>query len=250
MRLAGRTVLITGGRRVGSQLALAVARLGANVAMSWFTSRAAIEATVTQVRGLGVRAIAVQADLRVAADAERLVAETVRELGSVDVLVNMASIFSPVAFDDLTPADFEANIAANLAGPYYTAVAAARQMRTQPVVDGLQGKIINFTDWAVERPYRNFLPYFVAKGGLSAMTAALAVELAPTIAVNSIAPAMIDPPPGLTAEEIEEIRQASPLKRIGTPGDAVNLALFLLDGSDFVTGATYRVDGGRFLGAG
>ena len=81
------------------------------------------------------------------------------------------------------------------------------------------------------------------------LTKALAVELAPTIAVNAIAPAMIDPPPNLSAEDIEEIRQASPLKRIGKPEDATNLVLYLLEGTDFATGAVYRVDGGRFLGA-
>lgn len=249
MQLAGRTVLITGGRRVGGQLAREVARRGAHVAMTWFSQRAPVDRTIEDVRSLGAKGLAFQADLRRPSEAEAFVAAAASAFGTVDVLVNMASIFEPRPFDDLSPADFDDNIAANLAAPYHTAVAAARQMRRQPVVDGLQGKIINFTDWAVERPYRNFLPYFVAKGGLSAMTVALAVELAPTITVNSIAPAMIDPPPGLSAEEIETIRQASPLKRIGTPADAVQLALFLLEGSDFATGATYRLDGGRFLGA-
>jgi pteridine reductase len=101
----------------------------------------------------------------------------------------------------------------------------------------------------VERPYKNFLPYFVAKGGVATMTLALAVELAPTIAVNAIAPAMIDPPPELTPDDIEAIRMASPLRRIGCPADAVNAVLYLLEGTDFVTGSVLRVDGGRFLGA-
>ena len=80
------------------------------------------------------------------------------------------------------------------------------------------------------------------------MTKALAVELAPTITVNAIAPAMLDPPPSLTADDIEAIRLASPLKRIGTPADASNLVLYLLEGTDFATGTVYRIDGGRFLG--
>src|SRR4029077_2532478 len=132
--------------------------------------------------------------------------------------------------------------------PYLVAVAAARAMRKQPIVDGLQGKIINFADWAVERPYKGFLPYFIAKGGVVTMTKALAVELAPTITVNAIAPAMIDPPPDLSSDDIEAIRLASPLARLGTPADANNLVLYLLEGTDFATGAVYRVDGGRFLG--
>lgn len=249
MDLHGKTILITGGRRVGAHLALELARRGANVAMSYFQSRERIEEVVAEVRDCGVAGVALAADLRKPADAERLVANTVAKCGAIDGLVNMASEFHPRPFDELTAADFESSIASNLTAPFLVALAAARAMRKQPPADGLQGKIINFADWAVERPYRGFLPYFIAKGGVVAMTRALAVELAPTIAVNAIAPAMIDPPPHLTPEEIEAIRQASPLKRVGAPADANNLVLYLLEGTDFVTGAIYRVDGGRFLGA-
>ncbi len=248
MNLRGKTILITGGRRVGSQLALQLAERGANVALSYFRSRERIEAVAAEVRQHGVRASAIAADLRQPADADALVARTVAELGSIDGLVNMASEFHLQPFDDLTASDFDEALASTLKAPYLVAVAAARAMRRQPAADGIQGKIINFADWAVERPYRGFLPYFIAKGGVVAMTRALAVELAPTIAVNAIAPAMIDPPPGLSPEDIEEIRQASPLKRVGTPSDANNLVLYLLEGTDFATGAVYRIDGGRFLG--
>lgn len=249
MRLAGKTVLITGGRRVGARLAIQLAERGANVALSYFRSRERMESVADEVRSKGVRCLIVGADLRKPEDAEALVNATVQEFGSLDALVNMASEFHPTPFDKLQPADFDENIASNLKAPYLTAIAAAKAMRKQPVVDGLQGKVINFVDWAVERPYRNFLPYLVAKGGLVTLTRALAVELAPTIAVNAIAPAMIDPPPNLSPDDIEAIRQASPLKRIGCPDDATNLVLYLLEGTDFATGAIYRVDGGRFLGA-
>jgi pteridine reductase len=248
MDLKGKTILITGGRRVGAKLALELAQRGANVALSYFRSRERIEAVVAEIRQRGVRAAAFAADLRQSADAESLVTRTVAELGSIDALVNMTSEFHPKPFDELQPSDFDDAIASNLKAPYLTSVAAARAMRKQPIAHGLQGKIINFADWAVERPYKDFLPYFIAKGGVVTMTRALAVELAPTIAVNAIAPAMIDPPPSLSPQDIEEIRQSSPLKRIGTPSDANNLVLYLLEGTDFVTGAVYRVDGGRFLG--
>jgi NAD(P)-dependent dehydrogenase (short-subunit alcohol dehydrogenase family) len=248
MNLRNKTVLITGGRRVGAHLAVELARRGANIALSYFKSAKQMEAVADEVRRMGVRAAAFAGDLRQPAEAEALVAGTVVEFGSLDALVNMASSFHPTPFDTLQPTDFDEAVASNLKAPYLVAVSAARAMRKQPVVDGIQGKIINFADWAVERPYRDFLPYFVAKGGLVTMTRALAVELAPTIAVNAIAPAMIDPPPNLSAQDIEEIRRASPLARIGTPADANNLVLYLLEGTDFVTGAVYRVDGGRFLG--
>lgn len=249
MRLSGKTVLITGGRRVGARLAIQLAERGANVALSYFRSRERMEFVADEVRSKGGRCLIVGADLRKPEDAEGLVSATLHEFGSLDALVNMASEFHPTPFDELRPADFDENIASNLKAPYLTAIAAAKAMRKQPVVDGLQGKVINFVDWAVERPYRNFLPYLVAKGGLVTLTQALAVELAPTIAVNAIAPAMIDPPPTLSADDIEAIRQASPLKRIGRPEDATNLVLYLLEGTDFATGAIYRVDGGRFLGS-
>jgi len=248
VNLKGKTVLITGGRRVGAQLALELARRGVNVALSYFKSRERIEEVAGEVRKQGVRAVAVAADLRDPAQAESLVARVATELGSLDALVNMASEFHSTQFEELKPSDFDDAIASNLRAPYFVAVAAARVMRRQPIVDGLQGKIVNFADWATERPYRGFLPYFIAKGGVVTMTRALAVELAPTITVNAIAPAMIDPPPHLSADEIEEIRQAAPLKRLGTPADANNLVLYLLEGTDFATGAVYRVDGGRFLG--
>jgi pteridine reductase len=249
MQLRDKVVLITGGRRVGGHLARAVAQRGAHVAMSYHTNSAPVEATLIDVRAQGVRGMSIKADLRDSADVERLVQSTVAELGRVDVLVNMTSTFTPTPFETLCSAEIEREIASNLLAPSLTAVAVARQMQRQPIVDGMQGKIVNFADWGVERPYRNFLPYFVAKGGVVTLTLALAVELAPTIAVNAIAPAMIDPPPELTPDDIEAIRMASPLRRIGTPADAVNAVLYLLEGTDFVTGTVLRVDGGRSLGA-
>ncbi len=225
-----------------------LARRGAHVALSYFKSREPMEALAGQIKCLGVRSLAHQADLRQAADAEALVKATVETLGSLDVLVNMASEFHATPFDELTPEVFNEHLLGNLQPAFLTSLAASKVMRKQPVVDGLQGKIINFVDWAVDRPYRGFLPYMVAKGAVATLTKALAVELAPTISVNGIAPAMIDPPPNLSPEEIESIRQASPLERIGRPEDANNLVLYLLEGTDFTTGNIYRIDGGRFLG--
>lgn len=247
MNLSGKTILITGGRRVGAQLAQKLAARGANVALSYFKSRQRMEDVAQAVREQGVRAEVFAADLRQPADAERLVGETCRTFGALHGLVNMASEFHATPFDTLTPAHVEASISANLLGPCYVALAAARAMRSNPIENGVQGKIVNFADWAVDRPYRDFLPYFVAKGGMVTLTKALAVELSPTIAVNAIAPAMIDPPPGLSVAEIEEISRAALLQRVGTPDDANNLVLYLLEGTDFASGTVYRIDGGRFL---
>jgi pteridine reductase len=249
MKLQGAVVLITGGRRVGSALALMLADRGARVALTYHTSRAKIESTVAEITANGGEATAFEANLADASQAESAVEQVSAKFGRIDALVNMASIYTKTPFDDLKPADFDAMIAANLAGPYHTAVATARQMKRQSLRDGIKGKIINIGDWATDRPYRDYLPYLVAKGGLTTFTLALAKELAPEIAVNMVQPAMIDPPPHLTTEEAQAIVDQIPLGHSGVPSDANNLILYLLEGTDFATGGLFRIDGGRFLGS-
>lgn len=249
MSLTGKVALITGGRRVGSELALLLADRGASVAMTYHTSRTTIEATVREVEGRGVNGAAIGADLSHAREAERVVHEVVAQFGRLDVLVNMASIYRRTPFESLTPEDFDAMVAANLAAPYHTSVFAAKQMLTQNEDDdGIKGRIVSVGDWSTDRPYRHYLPYLVAKGGLSTMTLALAKELAPQILVNLVQPAMIDPPPDLSETDRTAVVAMTPLKRVGTPGDLNRLILYLLEGTTFATGASYRVDGGRFLG--
>jgi pteridine reductase len=122
-------------------------------------------------------------------------------------------------------------------------------MLTQPARDGIKGKIISIGDWASDRPYKHYMPYLIAKGGLTTMTLALAKELAPHVPVALIQPAMIDAPPDMSEAEKAAVIAQSPLRRIGSPADVNRLILYLLDGTNFVTGACFRVDGGRFLGA-
>jgi pteridine reductase len=246
---AGRTVLITGGRRVGGDLALMLADRGWNVAMTYHFSRDAIERTIAAVVERGRDGLAIPADLSRPEEAEHAVRRAATSFGRLDALVNMASVFRRTPWASLTPRDFDDMIAANLAGPYHTAIAAARVMLEQPGEDGIRGRIVNIGDWATERPYKDFLPYLVAKGALTTMTLALAAELAPHIPVAMIQPAMVEPPPGLDEDEIRSVIAQTPLRRIGSPGDINRLIVYLLEGTNFVTGACFRVDGGRFLGA-
>jgi pteridine reductase len=245
-------VLITGGRRVGADLARRLARRGANLAMTWRSSRAEIEAVLAELQAAcDVRTIAIEADLADPAQASSAVDRTIEAFGRIDALVNMASIFPRTPFETLKPEDFDRNIAANLAGPYHTAVAAGKAMlRQSDGPDGLNGRIVNIGDWAIDRPYLDYLPYLVAKGGLKTMTLALAAELAPHVTVNMIQPAMIDPPPGMTADDIAQVIAATPLRRVGRPGDVNALIEYLLTETSFVTGTCIRVDGGRFLNDG
>ena len=247
-KLAGRVVLITGGRRVGGELCLMLAARGAAVAMTFHTSRATIEQTIADVQSAGSQGLALAADLTQSAQADRAVEQVVERFGRLDALVNMASVFRRTPLASLSAQDVDEMIAANLIAPLNVALAAARVMLGQPADDGLKGKIVNLGDWASDRPYKQYLPYLVAKGGLKTFTLALATELAPHVPVAMIQPAMIDPPPDLLESERQAVLDQTPLRRVGSAKDVNRLILYLLDGTNFVTGSCFRVDGGRFLG--
>jgi NAD(P)-dependent dehydrogenase (short-subunit alcohol dehydrogenase family) len=245
MDLTGRVALITGGRRIGAIVATELGRSGADVALVYRASRAEADETADVVRGLGRRALAIQGDLTSAEACEHVVSETVHELGRVDVLVNMASRYAVRPFDDLTVEEWDRQLAIDLRATWLCSKAAVPHMRR---VRG--GRIVNFADWiaASGRPrYRGYLPYYVAKAGVIALTEALALELASDqILVNAIAPGPIVAPEGTPDEEFAKVEQATPLGRWGGEIEIAKIVLALVD-SDFVTGETIRVDGGRHL---
>ena len=247
MLIKDRTVLITGGRRVGRQLASMLAERGAHVAMTYHSHPDPINKMVDTLQANGHRALGIQSDLRDPSQVESALDNTYQTFGRIDILVNMVSRFDRTPFTDLSPSIVNDTLDVNLKAPMWTAIATAQRMQKQTVENGVKGKIIHFLDWAVYRPYRDYLPYLVAKGGLDTLTKTLATELAPDILVNGIAPAMIAPPESLSEEEIESICQQTPLRRHGTAEDANNLVLYLIEGTDFATGSIFRIDGGRFL---
>lgn len=252
MNLAGSSVLITGGRRVGGDLARMLADRGARVAMTFLNSREAIATTLNDCQARGApETLAIEADLADPEQAEHAVSSVVDRFGRLDALVNMASIYERVPFPELTPDHYDRMIAANLSAPYFVAVASGKAMLRQETLNDesmLKGKIINIGDWATERPRGGDLPYIVAKGGLTTLTLAMAKELAPHVAVNMIQPGTIEPPPEMSESDREKIVRATPLGRLGSPGDANHLILYLLEQTGFATGSCYRIDGGRFLG--
>ncbi len=245
MLLADRAVLITGAKRIGAALARAVAGRGASVAVSYNRSSAEADATVAAILAAGGRAAALQADLSRAEACAALVDEAARRFGRLDVLVNMASVYTPVPIDDLDPAAWQAARAVDLDATFACCRAAIPHLRRAG-----GGRIISIADWlpASGRPrYTGFTGYYVAKAGVVALTESLALELAPDgVLVNAIAPGPIVPPPGTSAEELKAVEDATPLGRWGGEDEIVKAALFLID-SDFVTGETIRVDGGRHL---
>jgi len=243
--LKDKVALITGGKRIGLVVAGELAARGVDVALSYARSRTEAEQAAERVRAAGRRSTILQADLSQPDACEAIVAATVHELGRIDILINMASVYVQRPFDQLRSVDWDAVIDVDLRAAFLCARAAALHMRRQG-----GGRIINFSDWVARsgRPrYLGYVPYYVAKVGIIGLTEALALELAgDNILVNAIAPGPIVAPPGTTNEESKTVEQATPLGRWGGEIEIAKTVAALLD-SDFITGETIRVDGGRHI---
>jgi NAD(P)-dependent dehydrogenase (short-subunit alcohol dehydrogenase family) len=245
VNLTDTVALITGGKRIGLVVARELAARGVDVALSYGRSKDEAEQAAEIVRGAGRRAATFAADLSDPAAAPALVQSVVNAFGRLDILINMASVYVRKPFADLTVADWDANLNVDLRAAFLCAHAAAPHMRGSG-----GGRIVNFSDWIAKsgRPrYVGYVPYYVAKTGIIALTEALALELAPdNILVNAIAPGPIVAPSGTTETESKAVEDATPLGRWGGEMEIAKAVLALLD-SDFITGETIRVDGGRHL---
>jgi len=245
MELRDRVALITGGKRIGAAVAIDLARRGMHVALSYNRSRVEADAAATAIRDAGRQVVLIQANLAQAIECQRLVQDAVNQLGRLDVLINMASVYTSVAFDELDEAKWDAVLDVDLKAAFLCARAALGPLKAAG-----RGRIINFTDWvaASGRPrYKGFVPYYVAKRGVIGLTEALALELAgDQILVNAIAPGPILAPPGTTVEEHKAVEDSTPVGRWGGESEIIKAVAFLLE-SDFVTGETLRVDGGRHV---
>jgi NAD(P)-dependent dehydrogenase (short-subunit alcohol dehydrogenase family) len=241
----GKSALITGGRRIGLLVAEELARRGADVALSYARSHDEAEDGASRVRAAGRQAVTVKANLSSAEDCHAVVTRAAEAFGRLDILINMASVYARKPFEDLRVTDWNAPLEVDLRAAFLCAHAAVPHMRAQG-----GGRIINFSDWVARsgRPrYLGYVPYYVAKAGVIALTEALALELAAdNILVNAIAPGPILAPPETSDAEFKAVQDATPLGRWGGEPEIVKAVLALID-SDFITGETIRVDGGRHL---
>jgi NAD(P)-dependent dehydrogenase (short-subunit alcohol dehydrogenase family) len=242
MDLKGKVALITGGARIGQVIAHSLAERGCDLALVYRGSRDAAEASANAAVKAGVRGITVRADATDEDQVAAAIKETDRALGRIDILLNMASIYLSTPEPKVT--DWSNTIDANARSVFLFSTVAA------PIMKRSGGaRIINFADWlpVSGRPhYRGFVPYYSSKAAVIGLTESLALELAPEILVNAIAPGPILEPPGLSPEENMEVIDATPLRRWGGAAEIAKTVLFLVD-SDFVTGECIRVDGGRHL---
>jgi NAD(P)-dependent dehydrogenase (short-subunit alcohol dehydrogenase family) len=183
MNLKGQSVLITGaGKRIGAALAKAIAARGAKVGIHYNRSKIEAEATARAIEKKGGIVFLTQGDISNAGDCRRIVAETARVFGGLNVLINNAAVFFKTPLFQTTEKDWDQMLDTNLKGAFFCAQAAAKVMQKHG------GKIINIADWAADRPYTGYLPYCISKAGIIALTKGLARTLAPKITVNAIAP--------------------------------------------------------------
>ena len=245
MELRGKVAIITGGKRIGRDVAQMLALRGMDLVLSYRGSKQEADDTVADVVAAGRRATTVVADVGKPEDCRAIIAHALATFGRIDVLVNMASIYRSTPLEELSVEYWDTDIDVNLRSAFLCAHAAMPHMRA-----GGGGRIVNFADWLARsgRPhYTGFTSYYVAKAGVIALTEALALEgAAHNILVNAIAPGPIVPPPDMSQTEIEEVARATPVGRWGGEAEIAR-AVVLLCETDFITGETIRVDGGRHL---
>lgn len=234
-----QVAVVTGAaKRIGRSIALRLAADGADVAVNYLSSRPEAESLVGEIEALGRKAIAVQGDVSQQADVQRLFEAVEERFGRLDILVNNAAIFFSARFEELTEAQWDRIMNANLKSQFLCCQAAAPIMKRQG-----KGRIINLSSLGGILAWPAFTHYCVSKAGSIMLTRCLARALAPEILVNSVAPGTIQFPGELPDEDYI---QGVPLHRTGT-GDDIAGAVAYLATAEFVTGQVIVVDGGRTL---
>jgi len=240
--LRGKTALVTGGaHRIGGAITLGLARAGANVVINYYRSSEEAEELALKAAVFGVQALPVQADVSDYTQAEKMINTASEQFGGVDVLVNSASQFVKTPFPVADIHQWEKVIQVQLFGAFYcTNLVVPYMIKKQ------EGVILNIVDISAWQPWKNFSAHSVGKSALLAFTRQLALDLAPHIRVNAVAPGPVLPPENLSAEGVLRTARQTLLERWGDPEDVIEAVLFLLH-SNYITGETIVVDGGQRL---
>jgi pteridine reductase len=237
--IRGKTALVTGAaKRIGRAIALALAQHGAHVVIHYHTSRAEAHTTAEDMRACGVKARTIQADLNDLEQAAAMLTELHPQTGTLDILINSASIFPADQVMDFSATSFQQNMAVNALAPLWLSRAFAHQTQSGAIINLLDTRILDYD--------ASHTAYHLSKRTLFTLTKMLSRELAPGIRVNGVAPGLILPPPGKPEAYLQQFTRSNPLQRIGTLEDVTEAVLFLLR-SDFITGQIIYVDGGRHL---
>jgi pteridine reductase len=244
--LQGKVVLITGGaRRVGAAICRRLHGAGANLVVHYRSADTEARALQAELNACRMNSLALaRADLLKASSSSQLVKAAVKEFGRLDALVNNASSFFPTVVGEITEQAWDDLVGTNLKAPLFLAQAAAPELRKQ------HGAIVNIIDIHAELPMKHHAVYTAAKGGLLALTRALARDLAPEVRVNGVAPGTILwPDDEAWRDEVsrQRIINQTALKRIGDPDDIAATVQFLLADAPYITGQVIAVDGGRSI---
>lgn len=243
MEIQGSVALVTGsGVRVGRQIAETLAQKGARLAIHYNSSRGPALELAHELRAkYRAEAEVFKADFFRLHEIERLAEAVGRRMGGVDILVNSASVYEKVPFGKVDERQWNLALDVNLKAPFFLSQAIGTKMKHAG-----QGKIVNICDWAALRPYAGYAAYCASKAGLLNLTYSMAKALAPEVQVNAILPGPVALPDDVGPAEREAIRQATLVKRLGSPKDVANAVAFLAE-NDFITGAALPVDGGRLI---
>ena len=241
MDLKGKVALVTGGDRgIGRAISVALARRGADVAVNYYKDRSRAEEVVGFLRGLGVRSMAIQADVSDYEQVERMIDEVVEAFGGLDILVNNAGITGEhVKLSEIPVEEWNRLLEVNLKGVFNCCKAA------EPFLRQARGKIVNMSSVAGKMGGTIGSHYAASKAGIIGLTFALASELAPDVAVNAVAPGPVDT--DLISPEVKDrLARIIPLGRIATPEEIAHAVIFLLE-NDYVTGEVVDVNAGRYM---
>ena len=240
--LSGKTILVTGAaKRLGRAIALAAAQNGADVAITYRESARHARTVVGELAQHGVDALAVRCDVTDEQSVREMVREVARELGGIDVLVNNAANYETAAFDKLTVAQWDAIFASNTRGPFLVSREALPYLRKR------RGRIINMGSLGGLRPWATHAHYCSSKAAVHMLTKVMAKALAPEIAVNAVAPGMIDLGEKSAASFMKKMAKQTPMQRNGTAADIAAAVMFFAAAPQFITGQVLEVDGGLGL---
>ena len=240
-QLAGKTVLITGAaKHLGRSIALAMARAGARVAFTYLNSADEAEKTLNALKRAKTAAMAVRCDVRDNKSISAAVHDVLEKFRHIDVLVNNAGLFESVQLEKITEKQWDNMFSVNVRGPFLVS------RHCLPALRAGQGKIINLGSLGGEKPWATHAHYCSSKAALHMLTRIMAKALAPDVAVNCVAPGMIDQGDG-DEEVLRRFREKTPMNRNGAPDDVVSAVMFFATAPQFITGQILTVDGGLGL---
>jgi NAD(P)-dependent dehydrogenase (short-subunit alcohol dehydrogenase family) len=238
--LQGQTALITGAaKRIGRAIAVALADEGANIVIHYRSSAEEAEELQVLLGQQGATSWRIQADFEDAGETDTLIGRALEMTGSLDILINSASMFPTSTLENVRFEQVVQNVQVNAWAPFVLSREFARRVG--------RGKIVNLLDTALNDYDWSHVAYYLSKQMFSVLTKMMAIEFAPEITVNGIAPGLILPPPGKEESHLRRLIDTVPLKRRGFPEEIAKTVIYLLE-NDFVTGHVIPVDGGRHLG--